>query len=120
LFEDYMELMSSKNSYKNYRETLHTVNPPVVPYMGTYLTDITFIEDGNKDTINNLINFRKRELVSDVILEIQMYQPLKHRFETNPLMMHLLNQLPHHVDNEKLYELSLLREPRNAERLDIS
>ena len=74
----------------------------------------SFIEEGNKDYISNLINFRKRELVSDVILEIQMYQPLAHRFQPNPLMMHLLNQLPHHVDNEKLYQLSLLREPRLA------
>ena len=43
LFEEYMELMSSKSSYKSYRETLHTVNPPVIPYMGTYLTDITYV-----------------------------------------------------------------------------
>jgi len=119
LFAEFMDLMSSKSSYKAYRDTLHQANPPVIPYMGTYLTDITFIEDGNKDNINNLINFRKRELVSNVILEIQMYQQVLHKFAPRPQLINLLNQLPHAVDSDKMYQLSLLREPRTAERSDI-
>ncbi len=37
---------------------------------GVYLTDLTFIEDGNKDFIGHLINFRKRELVSGIVAEV--------------------------------------------------
>jgi len=119
LFEEYMELMNNKNSYKNYREALHTVNPPCVPYLGVYLTDLTFIEDGNKDVLNNLINFRKRALISEIVSEIQLYQQLDYPFEMTGQLFHLLLTLPTNVSNDELYQLSLLREPRNAEYADI-
>lgn len=79
---------------------------------------MTFIEEGNKDFINNLINFRKRELISDIIDEIQLYQQLPFKFEPNQKISSLLYQLPH-LETDRLYQLSLLREPRNAERTDI-
>jgi hypothetical protein len=41
---------------------------------GVYLTDLTFIEDGNPDYINELINFSKRSLIYTVIAKIQQFQ----------------------------------------------
>lgn len=92
-------------------------------FSGVCLTDLTFIEEGNKDFVEingkKLINFRKRELASDVILEIQLYQQVAYSFEPDFQLISLLNQIPHN-DDEKLYELSLLREPRNADKADIT
>lgn len=31
--------MSSEGSYKNYRASLHSIAPPCIPYIGTYLSD---------------------------------------------------------------------------------
>ena len=53
-------LLSSTQNYKAMRTALHTSQPPCVPYLGMYLTDMTFVEQGNPDTINGLINFWKR------------------------------------------------------------
>jgi son of sevenless-like protein len=39
-----------------------------------YLTDLTFLEEGNPDKIGELINFDKRRRVAAVIKEIQQYQ----------------------------------------------
>jgi hypothetical protein len=43
------QLMSPERSYKNYRETmgLLSTTTPRVPFLGVYLTDATFIEEGN-------------------------------------------------------------------------
>lgn len=56
-------LCSNEKSYRNYREALKMADRPCVPYIGMYLTDLTFIEDGNPNNSNNLINFSKRKLV---------------------------------------------------------
>ena len=37
------QLMSAVSSYKGYRSALHSADPPVIPYMGVYLSDLTFI-----------------------------------------------------------------------------
>lgn len=81
---------------------------------GVCLTDLTFIEEGNKDFLKDLINFKKRELVCKIIEEVQLYQHPAHNFPTNPQLVFLLNNLPYD-DEEKLYQLSLLREPRNTQ-----
>lgn len=44
LFEQLTALMDSKGNFKVYREELHTKDPPCVPFLGLYLTDLTFIE----------------------------------------------------------------------------
>jgi len=117
-FEAVNQLMNSEGAYKAYRDSLHNANPPCVPYLGVYLTDLTFIEDGNKDFTNELINFRKRQLVSDVIAEVQLYQQFPYNIQPNEKLIAILKNLPY-TKEDQLYQMSLLREPRNAERADI-
>ena len=42
--------------------SLKECSRPCIPYMGMYLTDLTFIEEGNKDS-GDQINFNKRRMV---------------------------------------------------------
>jgi len=109
------EKMSSTGSYKNYRGLIHTCNPPVLPYLGVYLTDLTFMEEGNPDYIKRLINFKKRELIYKVIEEIQRYQQKPYNFQLSDPIVSFLTELPHNDEGE-LYALSLQREPRDVER----
>ena len=45
--------------------TLLEEDLPCVPYIGIYLSDLTFIEDGNPEFLDeNLINFQKQEVIS--------------------------------------------------------
>lgn len=44
IFETLSALMAPKGNFKVYREELHTKDPPCVPFLGRYLTDLTFIE----------------------------------------------------------------------------
>jgi son of sevenless len=44
IYEQLTALMAPKGNFKVYREELHTKDPPCVPFLGRYLTDLTFIE----------------------------------------------------------------------------
>ncbi|KAI9333371.1 hypothetical protein DFJ73DRAFT_799339 [Zopfochytrium polystomum] len=48
-FERLSALVSPKGQYANYRREIKDLKPPVVPFLGVYLTDLTFIELGNPD-----------------------------------------------------------------------
>ncbi|KNC50624.1 uncharacterized protein AMSG_00785 [Thecamonas trahens ATCC 50062] len=76
------ELLSRNASYKNMRSHLGLANPPCIPYLGMYLTDLTFIEDGNPDHVDHdgeqLINFSKCWLVAGTITQVRQYQQTKY------------------------------------------
>ena len=107
-------IMSHEGSYREYRTKLHNCDPPTIPYLGTYLTDLTFIEDGNPDMDGSLINFDKRYKVAAVIGEIQQYQRIGYSFNYDWKIQSWLNNLPT-VDEEEAYRISLKVEPRNPD-----
>ncbi|KAJ2869983.1 Ras guanine nucleotide exchange factor bud5, partial [Coemansia aciculifera] len=41
------EAMDPDHNYANYRAILRRSQPPLLPFLGLYLTDLTFLEDGN-------------------------------------------------------------------------
>ena len=43
-FEELQAATSQQNNYATLRNLLHTADPPCIPYLGMYLTDLTFIE----------------------------------------------------------------------------
>lgn len=48
------------------REALHRCDPPCIPYLGMYLTDLSFIEEGTPNfTDDGLLNFSKMRMVSE-------------------------------------------------------
>ncbi|CAG8772056.1 10462_t:CDS:1, partial [Funneliformis caledonium] len=79
-----------------------------------YLTDLTFIEDGNPNNLkkSRLINFSKRMKTAEVIREIQQYQSAP--YNLNPvqeIQTFIRCHLQDSRDVADLYELSLSMEP---------
>jgi len=105
-------VMSHQGNYDKYRKMLHHLDPPCVPFLGVYLTDLVFIEEGNKDVINgDLINFDKRRKIALVIREIQQYQQTPYCLKTIPEIQAAL-LAPENATEDDLYKLSLELEPR--------
>jgi son of sevenless-like protein len=107
------ELVSSAKSFKQYRDTLHTVNPPCVPYIGVYQTDLIFIDQGNPDTLNDgrLINFDKCRRTAAVIRELVMYQ-LPYNLVPVASIQNFLTTAAETADDKALFAASLEIEPR--------
>ncbi|KAI8993290.1 ras guanine nucleotide exchange factor domain-containing protein [Pilobolus umbonatus] len=110
------KLMGSNRNFTEYREIIHSVNPPCIPFLGIYLQDLTFIEDGNSDQLKksaNLINFAKQQKSAEVIREIKQFQSPPYIFQTVPPIQDFIKaQLDNSHDIDYLYEKSLELEPR--------
>ncbi|KAI8328559.1 ras guanine nucleotide exchange factor domain-containing protein [Chlamydoabsidia padenii] len=118
-------LMGANRNFTEYRDIIHKVNPPCIPFLGIYLQDLTFIEDGNsnflKKTNNHLINFDKRTKTAEVIRELQQYQSTPYILQQVPdIQDFIINHLRSSRDDETLYNLSLAVEPRERSEDTIS
>jgi hypothetical protein len=47
------EMLQPTGNYKAFRKVLKQANPPLVPFVGCFQTDLVFIEDGNKILLPN-------------------------------------------------------------------
>uniref|UniRef100_A0A3B4EL33 Ras protein-specific guanine nucleotide-releasing factor 2a n=1 Tax=Pygocentrus nattereri TaxID=42514 RepID=A0A3B4EL33_PYGNA len=85
LMDKLQKTVSSEGRFKNLRETLKNCNPPCVPYLGMYLTDLAFIEEGTPNfTEEGLVNFSKMRMISHIIREIRQFQQTPYRIEHQP------------------------------------
>ncbi|KAL1916088.1 uncharacterized protein VTP21DRAFT_6092 [Calcarisporiella thermophila] len=112
------KLINSAKNFAEYREVLRLAVAPCVPFLGVYLTDLTFITDGNPNSLKpaNLINFSKRAKTAEVIREIQRYQLMSYNLAAVPeLQQFLRGWLQSSRPVEELYPLSLELEPRERD-----
>ncbi|KAM6901147.1 ras-specific guanine nucleotide-releasing factor 2 isoform 2-T2 [Lycodopsis pacificus] len=113
LMDRLQKTVSSEGRFKNLRETLKNCNPPCVPYLGMYLTDLAFIEEATPNfTEEGLVNFSKMRMISHIIREIRQFQQAPYRMEHQPKVTQFLLEKTLVMDEDTLYELSLKIEPR--------
>ncbi|TKS73425.1 Ras-specific guanine nucleotide-releasing factor 1 [Collichthys lucidus] len=85
LIDKLQKLVSSEGRFKNLREALKNCDPPCVPYLGMYLTDLAFIEEGTPNyTEDNLVNFSKMRMISHIIREIRQFQQTAYKIDLQP------------------------------------
>ncbi|XP_066184236.1 ras-specific guanine nucleotide-releasing factor 1 isoform X2 [Sylvia atricapilla] len=113
LIDKLQKLVSSEGRFKNLREALKNCDPPCVPYLGMYLTDLAFIEEGTPNyTEDGLVNFSKMRMISHIIREIRQFQQTSYKIEHQPKVTQYLLDQSCVMDEETLYEASLRIEPK--------
>lgn len=117
------ELIDSSKNWSVYREALHAATPPCIPFLGTYLTDLVFIEDGIPSLIKDseLINFAKRTKTAEVIRDIQSYQNVPYALNPVPELQEWITEnMVNSGDVQDMYNQSLKIEPREREEEKIA
>eukprot|EP01102_Stenamoeba_stenopodia_P019570 TRINITY_DN742_c0_g1_i1.p1 TRINITY_DN742_c0_g1~~TRINITY_DN742_c0_g1_i1.p1 ORF type:complete len:861 (-),score=153.82 TRINITY_DN742_c0_g1_i1:1728-4310(-) len=113
-YQDMKSLM--ENNFLKFRQHLQSCSPPCLPYMGVFLTDLTFAEDGNPDMIDHMINFAKLRQVADIIRAVQEYQQEDYNFTPLKPIEDWLMNLPEH-DEAETYQQSLRIESKKLDKM---
>ncbi|KAH6912619.1 cell division control protein 25 [Coprinopsis sp. MPI-PUGE-AT-0042] len=128
LLESLRKLADHGRNYHEYRSRLRNTAPPAVPFLGLYLTDVTFCREGNPshrpspmDPNKKLINFNKYHKLARIVQDMQRFQ-VPYCLKPIPEVQMYLNigfeRARKHGDLQDLYNRSLLVEPKQAADAD--
>lgn len=100
-------IFDSKANFKVYRSLLRMSQPPVIPFEGIFLSDVTFIYE-NPDKIEGLVNFEKANMLGELLRTIKTMQnfPYPNLVESAFLTDFLKKSTI--MNEDQLYEMSLL------------
>ncbi|KAM3072498.1 Ras guanine nucleotide exchange factor bud5 [Clarireedia jacksonii] len=123
-------VVEPEKNYAVLRRRLHDHVPPCLPFVGTYLTDLTFVDAGNPATKQlpgcsssesmSVINFDKHTRTAKIIGELQRFQIPYRLVEVPELQEWLQAQIVRvksssdHENVQQYYRKSLLLEPRDT------
>lgn len=106
------ELVNPEKNHRAYRTVLAKTTPPCIPYVGMYLKDLLFANDGSKTFLpNDHINFGKLNTIGMTISAIRRFQSVGYAFEDDAT---LVSWFRHHTfamdENELLLQSKKLIE----------
>ncbi|PLW49533.1 hypothetical protein PCANC_08974 [Puccinia coronata f. sp. avenae] len=124
LFDTMNNAVSHQRNYAKYRAALRQAQTPCIPFLGVYLTDMTFCHEGNPNYRSSphlpgvqLINFDKYQKMTKIMNELERFQAPFHFVEVPKIaayIRHSMDNLSSSQDSSAndLYQRSLQIEPR--------
>eukprot|EP01103_Thecamoeba_quadrilineata_P012183 TRINITY_DN3079_c0_g1_i1.p1 TRINITY_DN3079_c0_g1~~TRINITY_DN3079_c0_g1_i1.p1 ORF type:complete len:579 (+),score=113.02 TRINITY_DN3079_c0_g1_i1:81-1817(+) len=117
-------LMDSRHNYRNYREALSKSKLPALPFLGVYLRDLTFVEEGNPvytDKTSSVLNVERLKLLGTVLSELKEYQNQYNVYnwvqqDQREFLKSGLWSNNKRLNEEELYTLSYFAEPSTPTR----
>lgn len=114
IYDHLKSLCCIEKHYIPYKKMLLNLTPPMVPYLGVYLRDITFIEVGNSSYLDadmKVINYDKFRMLAAVLQDIRKYQQIPYPFDPLPELQTPLRVSMLTLDEDQLFNLSRIVEP---------
>ncbi|KAH9812445.1 ras guanine nucleotide exchange factor domain-containing protein [Melampsora americana] len=122
IYETLNRAVNHDRNYAEYRASLRKAKTPCLPFLGVYLTDITFCHEGNPTHRSSpmnpnlkLINFDRYQKMSKIINDLQRFQVPYSLIEVPEIVSFIkqsLTTLKHAGSADSLYRRSLFIEPR--------
>lgn len=109
---DEMEgLLSPHENFTHFRNIVEKVDPPCIPYIGIYLSDLVVLDESMSDDVQGLINFAKREKIARILSNMSLFQQKPYVFRSVGILREYLSSLECSLDEDGLNQLSEKREP---------
>uniref|UniRef100_A0A4W3JR21 Rap guanine nucleotide exchange factor 5 n=1 Tax=Callorhinchus milii TaxID=7868 RepID=A0A4W3JR21_CALMI len=109
-------LVSSQDpslNHKAYRDAFKKMQAPKIPFMPLLLKDVTFIHEGNKTFLDNLVNFQKLHMIADTVRLLRHCRSNQKGTYKEHQDVKTYIQYLHIIDNQQmLFQLSHRLEPR--------
>ncbi|XP_053783335.1 rap guanine nucleotide exchange factor 5 isoform X2 [Desmodus rotundus] len=116
LFSELESLTDPSLNHKAYRDAFKKMKPPKIPFMPLLLKDVTFIHEGNKTFLDNLVNFEKLHMIADTVRTLRHCRTSQLGGDMSPKEHQELKSYVNHlyvIDSQQaLFELSHRIEPR--------
>uniref|UniRef100_A0A8I3N4Z5 Rap guanine nucleotide exchange factor 5 n=2 Tax=Canis lupus familiaris TaxID=9615 RepID=A0A8I3N4Z5_CANLF len=116
LFSELESLTDPSLNHKAYRDAFKKMKPPKIPFMPLLLKDVTFIHEGNKTFLDNLVNFEKLHMIADTVRTLRHCRTNQFGSDVSPKEHQELKSYVNHlyvIDSQQaLFELSHRIEPR--------
>eukprot|EP01080_Neovahlkampfia_damariscottae_P010131 gene10131-2550_t len=114
----------NQKAYKTHLNEIKLQRLPTMPYIGIWLTELIFINDGNPNMVEHgeskrkLINWKKRKLEFETISKVKEFQIYRYDFfpvyQIRKVIEKKLEET--FLQDDDLYNISKEREPRNAKK----
>lgn len=67
LYQEFEALIDPSRNHRAYRVFVGKLQPPLIPFMPLLLKDMTFAHEGNKTSIDGLVNFEKMHMMAQTM-----------------------------------------------------
>ena len=130
LLDELKRVCDFTKNFSTLRQRLHSQVPPCIPFMGMYLTDLTFVDHGNQATRDlnqehgtiSVINLDKHVRTAKIISDLQRFQIPYRLNEVSELQTWMQDQLIRvrsagEKNYQNHYRRSLILEPKETLRI---
>jgi len=119
-FSDLKTLLSPAQSFMLLRQRINGAKLPCLPYVGMFLTDMTFLKEGNRTylpvAVNGVVNCNKVKLCAECVMHLMKYLEVGYNFTKVDIIYNFIinNTTSVYADDAEQHKRSLILEPRQA------
>lgn len=114
IYERFSNIMTTQHNFQAYRHALSATKVPGVPYVGVFLKDLVFVEEGNPLRLpNGFFNWDRIVLLGRLMLDIARFKRAPYDIRSMVPVQTYFASLKAIEDDDALYVASLAAENDN-------
>ncbi|XP_068248413.1 rap guanine nucleotide exchange factor 1 isoform X3 [Palaemon carinicauda] len=115
--KEYCALIDSSCAFRAYRQALSETSPPCIPYIGLILQDLTFVNIGNTQFMQDgNVNFSKRWQQYNILDNMKRFKKCQYQFKKNEKIIAFFNNFDDYLNEEALWHISESIKPRGGKK----